>query len=72
MNDPNHPPGAPAGYVEVSQDQFFASVGQLNVHPRLVGRYPYASEWRLQGSAHQPMVGWSREGRYYIAPRDRT
>lgn len=61
----------PDGLVEVTKEQFFAKIGPLNVHPHIVGCYPYASEWRLQTGA-QAMVGWSRDGgtneptRYYL------
>jgi hypothetical protein len=32
---------------EVTKDEFFATVGQQNVHPYMVtDRYPYTEDWR--------------------------
>ncbi len=44
----------------VSKEEFFATVGRLDVHPRIVGRWPYTSFWedsarRSHGkSSHSP------------------
>lgn len=51
----------PANFAEVTKEQFFAKIGPLNVHPRLIGSYPYASEWRMQNGA-QTLAGWSKDG----------
>lgn len=31
---------------EVTKEEFFHTVGQLNVHPAPVGKWPYTSEWK--------------------------
>ena len=64
---------APAGFREVSEDQFFATVGQMDVHPRPVGPYPYTSHWKLR---YGGTVGLSvsrenrNDDRYYVSVND--
>lgn len=40
--------------IAVSRDSFFATVGQLDVHPHIVGGYDaehgYTSNWKLRSS----------------------
>lgn len=44
----------------VTREQFFAAVGNLDVHPRIVSDWPYRSEWRLQDNSRK-IVGASQE-----------
>lgn len=69
----NRTRSAPDGFVQVSKDQFFATVGQLNVHP--CSRRDY-TPWKLHAGAGR-LVGWSSQGyvpqdgeeeRFYVAP----
>lgn len=41
---------------DVTKEQFYALMGPLNVHPRIMTSYPYTSEWRLQDMSRK-MVG---------------
>jgi hypothetical protein len=46
---------------EVSQDEFFATVGKLNVHPTPEGRYgepDYRSDWKLLNGSRR-LIGQS-------------
>ena len=45
---------------QVTKDQFFAAIGKCNVHPRIVGSWPYRSEWRLQAGDRR-LIGVSQE-----------
>ena len=45
---------------EVTKEQFYALMGPLNVHPRIMTSYPYTSEWRLQDMSRK-MVGKTNE-----------
>ena len=47
---------APFGMVEVSKDEFFATVGQLNVHPRAERD---ASYWETPG---RQLMGFTTPG----------
>ena len=55
----------PAGFVRVSREEFFGSVGQLNVHPRVVcawdDHWGYLSAWELQDLTRR-VVGYSVGG----------
>jgi hypothetical protein len=42
---------------EVSKDEFFATVGPLDVHPTIVTRFPYTSEWRFHRQLGAPLFG---------------
>jgi hypothetical protein len=44
MNRPA--PVCPLGFRAISRDEFFATVGQLNVHPSSQDNYPYTSFWK--------------------------
>lgn len=35
-------------FVEVSHEQFYKFMGQLDVHPSIVGGYPYETSWKLR------------------------
>ena len=63
--------------IQVTKDQFYATVGQLNAHPHIVTSYPYTAEWRIQDQVGYPMVGktvdryvneskWPVETDYYV------
>ena len=60
---------------EVSKDEFFNTVGQLDVHPRPVGRYPYTSEWEMRHTRElkgrtvnslPPGKGWPVTTTYFV------
>lgn len=39
---------------KVTQEAFYAAVGQLNVHPHILpGPYPYSSEWQMQDGSRR-------------------
>ena len=38
----------PQGWREVDKDTFYAAIGQQNVHPTPMGKYPYASHFKTQ------------------------
>lgn len=51
---------------EVSKDEFFATVGQMNVHPRIVGDYPYTSRFcSPDGIEYGRIVNALPEGRMW-------
>ncbi len=51
-------------YREVSKEEFFASVGQMNVHPSIQGRYPYTALWMTPiGSIQGKTVDYIPEGK---------
>ena len=43
----------------VEEKEFFDAMGRRDVHPRLVGRYPYDAHWTEQGTRRR-VVGVSR------------
>lgn len=43
---------------EVTYEEFFAAMGPLNVHPRIVGPWPYVSQWTMQDGSRR-IVGMS-------------
>ncbi len=44
---------------KVSRDEFYKTVGRLNVHPQIMTNYPYTSDWRLQSEPMRQPVGRS-------------
>ena len=46
---------------EVSKEEFFASVRNLDVHPRIVSSFPYRSEWRLQRGISRQLIGVTQD-----------
>lgn len=46
--------------TKVNRDEFFSVIGQQNVHPRIVGSWPYRSEWHLQ-TGDRRLIGVSQE-----------
>lgn len=46
-------------WVEVSKDDFYGYICglRINVHPRIVGSFPYTSEFRVVGGISEPIVG---------------
>ena len=52
------------GFIRVSQEQFFATVGQMDVHPTPIGNYPYVSEWKLRDGR---VVGLSKPDLAYAS-----
>lgn len=56
------------GFKRVSRRAFFDAIGNLNVHPRIVGdHYPFVHEWRLQsGPSPYAIAGISRDLAYVL------
>ena len=58
--------GLPSGqgsFVEVSREQFYRIVGKKNVHPRIVGKWPYTSLFQdPHGMVHGKVEGFIPEG----------
>jgi hypothetical protein len=55
----------------VTRDEFFAAIGNLNVHPSPEGPWDqekdgYRSEWRMQDGSRR-LVGVSQGGKYELA-----
>lgn len=46
----------------VSKEEFFARM-DCDVHPRIVGKFPYRSEWRMQ-TVGQELIGVSQDTRH--------
>lgn len=45
---------------KVSRKEFFAAVGDKDVHPQIQpGPWPYTSLWRLQSEPGRPVIGKS-------------
>lgn len=42
---------------QVSKDEFYKAVGPLDVHPNIVTKWPYTSEWRLQNDIARTLIG---------------
>lgn len=36
------------GWKEITKDEFFSTVGQMDVHPWPVGDWPYTSLWKTR------------------------
>ena len=60
---------------EVTQEQFYAGLDNLDCHPEIVGRYPYTSIFRMQDGTRRevgritpvnPDVTWPVEYKYYL------
>lgn len=54
-------------FVEVSQNVFYRAIGPLNVSPRVMGDYPYRSDFV---TPHGEVMGQAQDGdpdRYYLA-----
>ena len=76
INDKATPPEV-SGYVTISQEAFFATVGRLDVAPRAVGDYDpifgYRSHWKLNRGGE--LVGVSAGGtchshhRFMVSPQ---
>jgi hypothetical protein len=63
---------------QVTQDEFFKALyaDPRDIMPRVVGNYPYKSEWRNQKSIAQELFGVSQSGEtnqestYYLIERN--
>ena len=60
-------------FREVSKDEFHAAIGGQNVHPQIVGKWPYTSLFKTPyGEVWGKIVGYLPEGsalsknRYYL------
>jgi len=49
--------------IIVSKEQFYSIMGKLDVHPHLIGSYPYQENWKLRNGN---IVGWSQCNEYKI------
>jgi hypothetical protein len=49
--------------ITVSKEQFYSIMGKLDVHPHLIGSYPYQENWKLRNGN---IVGWSQGNEYKI------
>lgn len=47
----------PYRFVKVTREEFFASVGQLDVHPSI--EMPHETAWKLRGGR---IIGWNNTG----------
>lgn len=50
--------------TEVSKDDFYEAIGKLNVHPQIVGKYPYTSIFKDPGGVEHGRI--DAEGRYFL------
>ena len=58
------------GWKEVSRDQFFATVNQMDVTPWPTGNYPYTDLWKTRGGqVVGKTVGYHPEGSGLTATR---
>jgi hypothetical protein len=62
-----------SGLKEVTKEEFYKSVGPLNVHPHIIGNYPYTSIYQFPDRReHGRTVDYIPEGkalaetRYYL------
>jgi hypothetical protein len=60
-------------WKQVSKEQFFSTVGKLDVHPTIINsKYPYTSDWKLRDgkvvgrSVGQENVGWLADNYLYF------
>lgn len=42
---------------KVSSYEFYTAAGSLNVHPQIVGSFPYESRWIFLDNPHGPLFG---------------
>lgn len=42
---------------QVSKSEFYAAVGQLNVHPKIVSGFPYECQWIFLNDPRGPLFG---------------
>ena len=44
---------------KVSTEEFYKTVGGLDVHPTIISKWPYTSLWKLHRELGTPVVGKS-------------
>lgn len=42
---------------QVTKEEFYAAVGSLNVHPKIVSGFPYECRWIFLNNPHGPLSG---------------
>ena len=52
----------PSGAREITQEEFFNTVGKLDVHPTPTGTWPYLSVWKHRCGR---IAGWSKSSSDY-------
>jgi hypothetical protein len=66
------PPVIAKGMRKVTHAEFFAKIGPLNVHPRIVSNYDmitgYVSQWRMQDMSER-VIGVSDGGTTFLEDR---
>lgn len=54
-------------WVEVTRKEFFQKIGKLDVHPSIVGSYPYTAIWKTpSGVERGKTVDYIPEGRALV------
>jgi hypothetical protein len=61
--------------IQTTKERFFATVGKMNVHPRIINsKYPYTSDWMtpsgsLEGRTVDTVLNGKQETAYFVEER---